>query len=342
MDTELWTASPAPPAPPRLLEAAEPLSAAQVKVMLAAPSLPGLLNLLGFGGGDVDDTHELVERALADQGVLRAVARAASALTARAGVSCPRVELESLPERDVRMLRERGIGTPGALPLLALLVGSSTVREFHARRGLSRDLSWDTLADLGSQVAVHRRVTGTFGLSTLPWVALNWVGRLYVVGRLQYELEPIPDAEDAEETGAAGAAPTHRVSIHIPRGGPLSGPAVDASLAAARTLFGTHFADLDLAPEWVCDSWLLSPQLAEVLPADSNLLAFQDRFDITAAGDGTDEMCFFVFDRPRGTPLTAGDIPALPRDTALRRGISNLLSTGERWQTGHGVLRTRS
>jgi hypothetical protein len=338
--TDAWTAAPAPPAPPWRLDAADGITTDQVHAMLSAPSLSGLLNLLGFGAEDAEDAHVLVEGALTDRRVLGAVARAASALRSRAGLTCPRADLDRLPAEDEALLRDRGIGAPAALPLLAALVGTATVREFHRRRGLSRDASWEALSDLGSQVAVHRRVTGDFGLDALDWVALTWVGRLYRVGTLQIGLEPLDAPEDGAGPAAGrGTAPTHRISLHVPRGASLSPTSVDESLAAARDLLDRSFGDVVLAPEWVCDSWLLDPRLAEILPEDSRLLGFQRRFDVVDAGDGTDEMCFFVFDRPRGTPLTAGDIPTLPRDTSLRRGIANLLSTGERWRSGHGVLR---
>ena len=67
------------------------------------------------------------------------------------------------------------------------------------------------------------------------------------------------------------------MELHIPDEGPLSPEAVDASLQAADTFFAK-----DAFRYFTCRSWLLDPTLKDFLKPGSNILAFQDRFQIVA------------------------------------------------------------
>ncbi len=82
----------------------------------------------------------------------------------------------------------------------------------------------------------------------------------------------------------------------------------------------------------VCRSWLLDPQLRRYLPADSNIVRFQERFRIvheeTRADDGLP--VGFVFGDP-GLPVAD-----LPRRTAVERAVGDHLRAGGHWYGGHG------
>src|SRR5699024_1140078 len=89
--------------------------------------------------------------------------------------------------------------------ILALAVSTSTVRAWHRERGLSTEQSWHVLADLGQQMRVHRRSSGRLGLHQLPWMALNWRGRLVALGRLQFDLHRA-ERGTGQERWASGSA----------------------------------------------------------------------------------------------------------------------------------------
>jgi len=207
----------------------------------------------------------------------------------------------------------------GVLPMLALATTAPDVAAFHAARGVTREVSTATLADLGQQVWVHRLAYGEFGLHTYGWLALPWSGALYRLGRLQFNLERHGDG--------------WLLDTHIPATGPLDPISVDASLVAAREFFARHFPECPVTGI-VCRSWLLDPTLAERLP-DSNLAAFQRRW--TAYGDpqpGEEDVLFFVFHRR--APV---EVASLPTETALRRLVVERLASGGGWSTISGRLR---
>lgn len=197
------------------------------------------------------------------------------------------------------------------LPFLAAL---PDIRAYHASLGVADDVSWATLADLGLQVATYRRAHGASGFDKAWWVQLHFRGRIFRLGRLQFERR------------------TRGLGVHVPGDGPLDPAAVDASLAAARPFFARHLPEQPTETALI-NSWLLDPQLADYLPPDSNIVRFQRRWmlddDIEAADENIVE---FVFGRVR--PLDE-----LPQRTTLERAVVAHLRAGEHWHVRSGTLR---
>jgi hypothetical protein len=182
-------------------------------------------------------------------------------------------------------------------------------RRLHAARGLTEQESWQTLQDLPRHAHLDRLLHGTPGLRTGWWVELAFSGRLFQLGRLQYE------PRDG------------RLNLHVPEdGGPLRPQAVDASLARAREVFPEH-------REARITSWLLDPQLRTYLPADSNIVRFQRRFEPVAdVGVDDAKVLEFVFH------TLDPDLERLPRETALQRAIVDHLRGGGHWISVTGTL----
>jgi hypothetical protein len=208
------------------------------------------------------------------------------------------------------------------------------VRAYHRRRGVPEDVSRRTLADLGRHVAVHRGRLGTPGLLFPWWIALHFHGELFQLGRLQFQR-----ARLGRRTGRAvaaaglGAGPGDPcLSLHITDfRGPLSPSACDRSLTLAREFFARHYPDERYGVA-VCHSWLLDPQLKRYLPADSNIVRFQDRFEIAYQEATPDDgvPVGFVFGDP--------ELPVeeLPRRSSVERAVGDHLRAGGHWYVGQG------
>jgi hypothetical protein len=207
---------------------------------------------------------------------------------------------------------------------------------FHRRRDISDEVSRLTLADLGRNMAVHRRIYRVGGLDVAYWLMFHFRGVLYALGRLQFER-----ARLGNRTGRAIAAaglpygPGDPVlAVHIPEFfGPLSPPACDASFQHATRFFARHFPEerYDLA---TCHSWLLDDQLALYLPADANIIRFQRRFRPAYRSDDDDgPIMRFVFG------CVQPDLQGLTPHTTLERAIVDHLQAGRHWRSGAGWLR---
>ncbi|MEO3765525.1 acyltransferase domain-containing protein [Streptomyces sp. B5E4] len=243
-------------------------------------------------------------------------------------------------------------GGPGSGPTLPAALGAAgrwfhaaaflaalpEVRAYHARHDVPDDVSWATLADLGNKVGVHRRMHGTGGMDKQWWMVLPYGGILYRLGRLQFNLDRDPVAGRGLE-------------VHIPEGGPLDPRACEESYARAAEFFPPRFGAF-LGEAGVgalrlnCRSWLLDPQLAEYLPAGSNIVRFQRRFTLDprepADVPEPDEHGLAVSDRGivefvfRSEVRTPADVAALPARTTLERAVVSHIAEGRHWDTPRG------
>lgn len=331
------------PPPPAEIRAEDELAAADVRVMLTAPSRAALLENLGITDQDASDLLPLLDAAAADAEVLAEVAETANRLRAAAGLEVPEVDLAAEKERHDALQRRLAPGE-GLVAILALLVSTSTVRAWHAVRGLTPEQSWEVLADLGQQMRVHRAGTGRLGLHQLNWVSMNWAGRLVHLGRLQFDLHRRRAAQlaGAGSTPSADSSRRWVLGTHIPARGPLDPSEVDASFDAATVYFTEHYPELGagrgpeepaFGHEFVCDSWLLSDQLAEITGEGSNLARFAARWEMLERSRMDDGALFFVFGRR--PPV---DVASLPRSSRLERGVAERLEDGRGWIGGLGRL----
>lgn len=197
--------------------------------------------------------------------------------------------------------------------------------EHHAGLGIDPSLTTATLADVGLQLSIHRRAHACFGLETWGWLTHHLDGSLFRIGRLQFHLQP------TLRSRGPLAAGDWFLGIHIPEDGPLHPLAVDEALDTATTFFAVHFPDRRLRAA-SCDSWLLDPHLANVLPT-SNMAAFAARFELDALRPEPGDALYFTF-RTRDMAR----VPALPRTTSLQRAVLERIDAGGVWQVGTGWI----
>ncbi|MEU0432314.1 acyltransferase domain-containing protein [Streptomyces sp. NPDC006290] len=248
--------------------------------------------------------------------------------------------------RFVRDMGEIGKGwEPPAFPattgplgrcfhLYVFIAALPYVRAHHRERGVPEDVSQRTLADLGRHVSVHHRRAGGPGLLFPWWIALHFHGELFQLGRLQFQ-RALLGRRTAAAVAAAGLdlSPGDAcLSLHITDfRGPLSQAACDRSLVLAREFFARHYPD-ERHEVAVCTSWLLDPQLKRYLPADSNIIRFQDRFNLECEEPTPDDTVpiGFVFGDPE-LPLDE-----LPRRNSVERAVVDHLRGGGHWYGGRG------
>lgn len=290
-----------------------------VRARLVADDLADRLRLLGFTDQDRADTLTAAAAVVGHPGELAAVQGMAERLLPAIGRIDDHTD-GSLPW-PWRSTGSSSTYGAGVLEMLALVSSVDEVRAYHTSRGIDADDSWRALSDLGQQVHVHRLTYQTFGIHTHDWLRVVWSGALYWLGRLQFNLQRDPVVGDLV------------YSTHIPRTGPLTPAAVDASFAWARRFFADHFAEFEVSA-FHCYSWLLDPELAAALPATSNMAQFQRRWQLEGdPATGDDDAVFFTFaHRP---PV---DLTALPRDTTLQRAILDRLAGGGHWRVWHGRI----
>ena len=112
------------------------------------------------------------------------------------------------------------------------------------------------------------------------------------------------------------------IGIHIPSDVDFSPSAIDESLASAKQFFSEHYPELSKA-EYRCHSWLLDKQLRKMLKDSSNILSFQNRFEIFDEGEISTDFIEWLYN----TRTT--DYYTLPENTSLQRNVKmHILSDG--------------
>jgi hypothetical protein len=197
----------------------------------------------------------------------------------------------------------------------------------HANRAVPEDVTWATLRDVGLQVANYQRRHGIAGFDGAFWIWQHFRGEIFRLGRLQYNFSRVEFDADGFMRGDPA------LGVHIPAIGPLTPEACDDSVEQARSFFPKHFPDRPVRIG-TCGSWLLDEQLAEYLPASSNIVQFQRRFTIVPGWSqpGDDDVIRFVFG------YVPESIDDLPQETTLERAVVGHLRSGRHWQIRVGWI----
>ncbi|MFD2420205.1 acyltransferase domain-containing protein [Amycolatopsis pigmentata] len=197
------------------------------------------------------------------------------------------------------------------------------VRRFHASRGIPDTISWETLAQLGELIDVHRRKFGEGGMNKQYWTAQILSGIVYQLGRLQFDL-------------GIGRDGSPELGMHIPeRGGRLVPEIFDDSFRRARPFFARYFPEHG-ARVTTGMSWMFDPQLEEYLTEeDSHIIRLRRGWTLIDSEPfmvGDRSILEFVF-RYNGQPLDE-----LPQRTRLERAVVAHLKAGRHWYNRVGRL----
>ena len=153
------------------------------------------------------------------------------------------------------------------------------------------------------------------GWWTYRQVSMN----IFRVGELEYQFNEY----NGENT----------IDIHIPSDADLSKEAVDYSLKQAEIFFKTYYGDYKYK-KYTCDSWLMSPKLKHLLSEKSNILSFQNRFDIIQENTENKEYIEWLFQVPVNT-----DYKNLPEKTCLQGKVKELLLNGGAVGSAYGIMK---
>ncbi len=223
---------------------------------------------------------------------------------------------------------------------VALAVMPSTLAYFSAL-GVPEEIALASMRDLARHMGIHRRVHHSTGIDAAWWMTLCLRGEIVDLGRLQYNRFTLGGGEsplwypeeEANERGPGFRPGDPCLGVHIPEGSSLTPDSVQASLQMAGDFFSRFFT-VDQRRVATCMSWLLDEQLAEYLPEESNIVAFQRRFEVVPGFyEGDDQVLNFVFRAPADV-----DLSSLPQRSLLERAAVAHMRAGRHWRMRTGWL----
>ena len=175
----------------------------------------------------------------------------------------------------------------GIKNLLSFLYFCEKTERLYKEKGISDEILADTLNDIVLWAKVWSKIKGGLYLGELAWLKRHLEGRLFKLGRLQFEMNSA--RADASDYGIKKG--DNIIAIHIPRNGRLDKKLVDDSINNAKLFFARYFPEYKYS-YMTCHSWLLDESLKKYLSPDSNILSFADRFDNVAYDEKNDIMRF--------------------------------------------------
>ncbi len=126
------------------------------------------------------------------------------------------------------------------------------------------------------------------------------------------------------------------ISVHIPRTATFDPVAIDDSLNEGREFFKKIYPEKDFKG-FMCISWLLAPELKDILKPTSNILSFSDRyikFPILCSGL---DIFNFVFQSPVSS-LADVNLDTLPENTSLERNLKEMYKNGKYLHETGGIF----
>lgn len=206
--------------------------------------------------------------------------------------------------------------------LIRQMTEAAESRAYGAWKRIPEDVFLATMRAYTRFIGEHRRSCGCDGFDRGSWTVRQAGCRLFRVGELEYEL--------AEEDGQRA------VSLHIPSDARLEAELLNDSVARAREFLAAYF------PEWrdlpmVCESWLLSPALKELLPPESRILRFQAAFDLVGENPEDSSALEWVFRVAQGQ-RAALKTEDLPEETSLQRSMKAMILRGRMPGNARGRL----
>lgn len=202
--------------------------------------------------------------------------------------------------------------------LACMLKASVDVYDIYREKGISDKIYFATMKCYPRFIDETYKMTGKLYFDRYWWTTRQAGCHLFRIGALEYEMEHIGD--------------DIVIDIHIPSNVDFSPFAIDDSLANARRFFAAYYPELSNA-EYRCHSWLLDKQLRKMLKNGSNILSFQNRFEIFNEGEiGTDFIEWLY-----NTKST--DYAMLPENTSLQRNMKKYILSGGVIRNAYGRLK---
>lgn len=165
------------------------------------------------------------------------------------------------------------------------------VAQKYWAEGTPEEIIRSTVYDITRLAVEYKKQTGKFGLSkeNVIWLRHLYYTDIFQIGSLQFQQFKMVYLDEegcgeaymsfSLEQKARLPQGTSVVNVHIPKGADLSPQKVEDSFSTATLFFTSRFDDF-VPQAFLCYSWLLYPDLKELLPITSNIRSFAQRFKI--------------------------------------------------------------
>lgn len=190
------------------------------------------------------------------------------------------------------------------------------VYDRYIEKGISEDIFIETMKFCIRFLNEHYHTYGEYKYIMAWWFPRELSMQEFRIGNLEFEIIECDKA----------------ISVHIPSDADFTRDAVIESIQGFKKFCETYYEKCT-SYRFFCDSWLLSPALANLLDKDSNIIRFQDMFDITEVDYDNPYSLGWVF------PGYDSVSDALPEQTRLQKNMKEYLLAGNKVGSAKGFLK---
>lgn len=202
--------------------------------------------------------------------------------------------------------------------LVCMLQASLYAYAIYQRKGISKDIYIATMKCYTRFIEETYQMTGKLDFDRYWWTTRQAGCHLYRLGELEYEIKHI----DSKIV----------IGIHIPSDACFFPSDVEKSINLAKHFFENYYPELSNC-EYRCHSWLLDPKLKDMLNEKSNIISFQNQFEIYDKGEVSTEFIQWLFN------TKSQDHKSLPENTTLQRKVKEHILNGGVIYNAYGKLR---
>lgn len=189
--------------------------------------------------------------------------------------------------------------------------------EMYQKLGIPNEIFLATMKFITRFLEWHKEYHGEYRFTQAPWFPRQLAVIEFRLGALEYELV------DGE---------TREIAIHIPSDAKFDRETVLNSLKEFAVFRDKYFAKWK-GVSFTCDTWMLAPAMEELLPENSNVLAFKHMFELDEIDEDATWFMGFVF------PGHTGELKTLPEKTSLQKKIKERLLAGKKIGVAKGHLK---
>ena len=197
---------------------------------------------------------------------------------------------------------------------IILLLSVDTYKNYLALE-IDEKIFFDTFKCLKRFIDESYIVRGKYVFDRYYWLPREISLKLFRIGELEYEM--LEENKD--------------ISIHIPSDAIFKIDHIKSSIKEAKVFFNRYFKEYKDS-RYICESYLMEPKLYLFLKEDSNIIQFQNLFNIIRTFED-DSYKLWIF------KTLSDDIKTYREDTSLQRELKKYLLEGNKFGAGVGVLK---
>lgn len=217
----------------------------------------------------------------------------------------------------------------GKKNLLSYLYMCEELSKQYKEKGIPEEILYDTLSDIVIWQEIWSELKGELYLGEIGWLKMHLSMKLFKLCRLQFALGQA-EHDIPEKNIKKG---DNIVEVHIPSVGPLTMEECEKSFDRAKQFFKEFYPDYKYK-YFTCHSWLMDESLSEILKPDSNILAFQNMYEIFNS-----EESYAILKYVFKWDATKENIDSYNPSSSLAVKVKDCIKDGKKFYEATGVIK---